>query len=69
MYYSDFRQESGSEILEEILKANGYEKFDHTKGTVEEMGESDKEKDIHLLLDRGPQKEKLMKDPLIISKI
>ena len=44
MYYSDFRQESGSEIFEEILKANGYEKFDHTKGSVEEMNGSDKKK-------------------------
>ena len=48
MYYSDFRQESGSEIFEEILKANGYEKFDHTKGSVEDMNESDKRFKIYI---------------------
>ena len=28
LYYSDFRHESGSEVFEKILNANGYERYD-----------------------------------------
>ena len=37
MYYSDFRGDGGSEIFEEILKANGYTKFDYQKDDIETM--------------------------------
>ena len=63
MYYSDFRQDSGSEIFEEILKANGYEKFDHKKGTVEDMKDSDKKKRYTFITgSEGPTERKANKE-------
>ena len=38
LYYSDFRTSgSGSEVFEQILQANGYEKFDHEKETIDSL--------------------------------
>jgi hypothetical protein len=41
MYYSEFRQESGSEIFENILKANGYEKYEHDEQNIDDMNDTD----------------------------
>ena len=37
MYYSDFRQDAGSEIFEQILIANGYSKFDYQSDDINTM--------------------------------
>ena len=37
LYYSDFRHESGSEVFEKILNANGYEKYDSEKKDIQEI--------------------------------
>ena len=45
MYYSDFRQDAGSEIFEKILIANGYEKYDFQKNDINKLIENgDKKK-------------------------
>eukprot|EP01047_Picozoa_sp_COSAG01_P058832 COSAG01_NODE_6983_length_3404_cov_4.728593_4_plen_135_part_00 len=31
LFYSEFRSDSGGEIFDKILEANGYEKYDYTK--------------------------------------
>ena len=46
LYYSDFRNDSGSEAFEQILKENGYEKYDHNK------------KDITTLISEGSKKKR-----------
>ena len=37
MYYSDFRQDDGSEIFEQILIANGYSKFNYEEDDINTM--------------------------------
>ena len=46
LYYSDFRKDSGSEVFEQILQENGYEKYDHNK------------KDITTLISEGSKKKR-----------
>ena len=71
MYYSDFRQDAGSEIFEQILIANGYEKYDYEKNDINKLIKSgDKKKDSLSLLDqKGLLKEKIIKKHLITLKI
>jgi hypothetical protein len=44
LYYSDFRQDSGSEAFEQILKVAGYEFYDHTKETIDTLVQSGSKK-------------------------
>lgn len=44
LYYSDFRNESGSEAFEKILIANGYEKYDYTVKDIDELIRTDSKK-------------------------
>tara|TARA_B100000214_G_scaffold364690_1_gene331570 strand:- start:3109 stop:7107 length:3999 start_codon:yes stop_codon:yes gene_type:complete len=37
LYYSDFRHDSGSEVFEKILLANGYEKYDPKEEPIEQL--------------------------------
>ena len=49
MYYSDFRQDAGSEIFEKILIANGYEKYDFQKNDINKLIENgDKKKKFYI---------------------
>ena len=44
LYYSDFRHESGSEVFEKILNANGYERYDSDKKNINELIKSNNKK-------------------------
>uniref|UniRef100_A0A6C0L3G5 Helicase C-terminal domain-containing protein n=1 Tax=viral metagenome TaxID=1070528 RepID=A0A6C0L3G5_9ZZZZ len=59
LYYSDFRHESGSEVFEKILIANGYEKFDSDENDIEELIESkSKKKRFTFLTGKESEEEK-----------
>tara|TARA_B100001094_G_scaffold118236_1_gene114000 strand:+ start:1271 stop:5116 length:3846 start_codon:yes stop_codon:yes gene_type:complete len=64
LYYSDFRHESGSEAFSQILIANGYEEYDHTKKDIRELvSEGSKKKRFTYLTGKESQEiRKLNKD-------
>ena len=71
MYYSDFRNDSGSEIFEQILIANGYEKYDYEKNDIDKLIESNSKKKRYTFItgSEGPVERKNNKKLLIILKI
>ena len=44
MYYSDFRQDAGSEVFEKILIAAGYEKYNYNELDIDKAEDKDKKK-------------------------
>ena len=44
LYYSDFRHESGSEVFEKILIANGYEKYNSEEEDIDDLIETKSKK-------------------------
>ena len=64
LYYSDFRHESGSEVFEKILNANGYERYDSERKDIQTLIETkDKKKRYTFITGNETQEErKINKD-------
>ena len=74
LYYSDFRHESGSEVFEKILNANGYERYDSERKDIQTLIETkDKKKRYTFITGNETQEERKInnskQDKITISDI